>query len=281
MATVQQTVSEYLHTDHPIIREFLAEFFGTFFLLLIGTAANVQLATTGGTNQMAVPVAWGIGFAFAVYLAANVSGAHLNPAISFTQVVLGNLSFAKLPHYIIAQMLGAFTGTFVSYMGHYDDIQKIAQQGIGNNSMDLRIAGLFTTFPAPHMSAIGSIFDQIIGTAILALAICLITDKRYRNSAPASAGLCGLTMAMIALSFGVNGGFAINPARDFGPRFFFWVAGYGGKVFSYGSYYFYIPLLAPFVGGIIGAWLYKIFIGLHGLNEVLEITTVKSVHLPH
>uniref|UniRef100_A0A0K0DUE8 Aquaporin n=1 Tax=Strongyloides stercoralis TaxID=6248 RepID=A0A0K0DUE8_STRER len=278
MTSIQSTIADKLHTDQVTVREILAEFIATLFFVMIGTAANVQFASTGGNNMVVIPIAWGIGFAFSVYLAAAVSGAHINPAISVTQAILGNLSFAKLPHYILSQLLGAFIGTAITYTSKYDDIQKISRL-FGNNTYagDIQVAGLFTTFPAPHMTAFGSFFDQLIGTAILSGCICLITDRRHHINQGFVPALAGGIMAMIALTYGTNGGFAINPARDFGPRFFTWIVGYGSKVFSHGNYYFWIPIVGPFIGALIGAWIYKVFVGLHGLSEVLEITNPKSI----
>ncbi|KAK6055797.1 channel protein, MIP family [Cooperia oncophora] len=216
--------------DNKLIRELLAECIGTFFLLLIGTAANVQAAVAVGGNSTSAHIAWGIGFMFAVYLAASVSGAHLNPAISVAQCILGNIPGWKVVLYSIAQLIGAYLGTAVTYFGHHDDLWKLDggnRQVVGTQGT----AGLFTTFPSPYMSVWGSLLDQIIGTAILAGLICLITDKRHRIPAGFVPPLAGSIMTMVAMTFGANGGFAINPARDLGPRLFTLCAGYGWQVF--------------------------------------------------
>ncbi|VDO68744.1 unnamed protein product [Heligmosomoides polygyrus] len=218
--------------DHKLVRELLAECIGTFFLLLIGTAANVQAAAVAGGNMTSCHIAWGIGFMFAVYLAASVSGAHLNPAISVAQFILGNISAWKVIMYSIAQLIGAYLGTAVSYFGHHDDLWKLDG---GNRQVTGRqgTAGLFTTFPTAYMSTWGSLLDQIIGTAILAGLICLITDKRHRIPSGFVPPLAGAVMSMVAMTFGANGGFAINPARDLGPRLFTLCAGYGWEVFRF------------------------------------------------
>ncbi|CAJ0610278.1 unnamed protein product [Cylicocyclus nassatus] len=257
--------------DNKLIRELLAEAIGTFFLLLIGTAANIQAAAAVGGNMTSCHIAWGIGFMFAVYLAASVSGAHLNPAISLAQWVLGNIPAWKVVLYTIAQIIGAYLGTAVSYFGHHDDLWKL-DGGIRQVTGAQATAGLFTTFPTPQMSVWGSLLDQIIGTAILSGLICLITDKRHRIPAGLVPPLAGAIMSMVAMTFGANGGFAINPARDLGPRLFTLCAGYGWEVFSANGFYFWIPIVGPLIGALIGAWLYKLFVGLHGLNEDLELT---------
>ncbi|KAK6008908.1 transporter, major intrinsic protein family protein [Ostertagia ostertagi] len=245
---------------------------------------------------------------FAVYLAASVSGAHLNPAISIAQCILGNIPGWKVILYSLAQLIGAYLGTAVSYFGHHDDLWKL-DGGIRQVTGAQGTAGLFTTFPTAYMSTWGSLLDQIIGTAILAGLICMITDKRHRIPAGFVPPLAGSIMSMVAMTFGANGGFAINPARDLGPRLFTLCAGYGWQVFScqqfgatavcyqsaarrylvkdasrfcagYGwqvfsayGFYFWIPIVGPLIGAVLGAWIYKLFVGLHGLNEELEVSS--------
>ncbi|RCN31557.1 channel protein, MIP family [Ancylostoma caninum] len=251
------------------IAQLIGAYLGT---ALIGTAANIQAAASDGGNMTSCHIAWGIGFMFAVYLAASVSGAHLNPAISLAQCVLGNIPMWKVFLYSIAQLIGAYLGTAVSYFGHHDDLWKL-DGGIRHVTGSQATAGLFATFPSPQMSVWGSLLDQIIGTAILAGLVCLITDKRHKIPPGFVPPLAGAIMSMVAMTFGANGGFAINPARDLGPRLFILCAGYGWEVFSAYGFYFWIPLVGPLIGALIGAWLYKLFVGLHGLNEDLDLTS--------
>ncbi|CAD6187242.1 unnamed protein product [Caenorhabditis auriculariae] len=262
--------------DAKFLRELLAECLGTFFLLLIGNSANIQSVVATGGNSTSCHIAWGIGFMFAVYLAASVSGAHLNPAISVAQSILGNLPSWKIIPFAIMQVIGAFLGAALSYFGHHDDLWKL-DGGLRQVSGSQATAGLFTTFPSDHMSTWGSLLDQIIGTAMLSGLVCLITDKRHKIPAGLVPPLAGGIMSMVAMTYGANGGFAINPARDFGPRLFCLCAGYGWEVFRHRNYYFWIPIVGPLIGAIIGAWIYKLFIGLHGLNEKLEIDPVNKM----
>ncbi|CCD68565.2 Aquaporin-9 [Caenorhabditis elegans] len=276
MGVFQDKVASILRIeDQQFTRELLAECIGTFFLLLIGNAANIQAAVAVGGNSTSCHIAWGIGFMFAVYLAASVSGGHLNPAISVAQSILGNLPPWKIIPYAIAQVIGAFLGAAVAYFGHHDDLWKL-DGGIRQVTGGQATAGLFTTFPPDHMSVWGSLLDQIIGTAMLSGLVCLITDKRHQIPTGVVPVLAGSIMSMVAMTFGANGGFAINPARDFGPRVFCLCAGYGWEVFSAHGYYFWIPIVGALIGSIIGAWIYKIFVGLHGMNESLDIQPAKG-----
>jgi len=170
--------------------------------------------------------------------------------------------------YSFVQLIGAFCGTAITYFGHLDDINKLD----GGIRSARTTAGLFTTFPAPHMTTVGSLFDQIIGTAILSGLIALITDRRHRIPPAVQPAIIGSIMTMIAMTFGANGGFAINPARDLGPRLFTVCVGYGWEVFSADNFYFWIPIVGPSIGALLGAFIYKGMIGLHGLDEEVPIS---------
>ncbi|KJH49815.1 putative aquaporin-9 [Dictyocaulus viviparus] len=259
--------------DNRLVRELLAECIGTFFLLFIGTADYIQNAASDfGNTTSCYIVVGGLALCLPYISQPMYSGAHLNPAISFAQWVLGNIPMWKVFLYTIAQLIGAYLGAAISYFGHHDDLWKLdggKRQVLGSQGT----AGLFTTFPSAHMSTWGSLLDQILGSAILSGLVCLISDKRHKIPTGFVPPVAGAILCMIAMTFGTNGGFAINPARDFGPRLFTLCAGYGWEVFSAYRFYFWIPIVGPMIGAIIGAWLYKLFVGLHGLNEDIQISS--------
>ncbi|CAD5228552.1 unnamed protein product [Bursaphelenchus okinawaensis] len=270
MNRVRELLVDKLGSENGLLRSALAEFIGTFFLIFIGLSANIQYKVTD-SPMTSVQLAWGFGFAFAVYLAANVSGAHINPAISIAALVNGGLSFLRFFIYLFSQIIGAFVGAAAAYLGHIDDMNYLQQREdslIGGNTT----SALFATFPSSHMTVYGSLVDQIMGTAILALCIELIVDKRHRIHSGLIPLLAGFAMAMISMTYGTNGGFAINPARDLGPRLFLLCVGYGWELFTANNYYFWIPIVGPIIGAIIGSWVYKLFIGIHGLNEDIPIS---------
>ena len=122
-------------------------------------------------------------------------------------------------------------------------------------------AGIFATYPASYLSTSGALIDQIVGTAILMLVISAIGDAR--NSVPGNVGplAVGFLVMAIGMCFGLNAGYAINPARDFGPRLFTALAGWGGQVFTANNYYFWVPIVGPLIGGPLGALVYDWFIG--------------------
>uniref|UniRef100_A0AC34GWZ8 Uncharacterized protein n=1 Tax=Panagrolaimus sp. ES5 TaxID=591445 RepID=A0AC34GWZ8_9BILA len=133
-------------------------------------------------------------------------------------------------------------------------------------------AKIFSTYPSEHLSIFGGFFDQLIGSAMFCFFIAAITDRRNKIPLPYQPTLIGLSFMLIGMAWGMNSGYALNPARDFGPRLFTFFAGYGLKVFSYRNYkWFWVPLIAPLIGGPLGAWIYQFSVGFHIPSELDEI----------
>lgn len=275
--------------------EVLAEFLGTLILIAFGdgvVAMAVAALPGSGRAQNATTIflaagdwlliAWGWAFAvaFAVYVAGGVSGAHINPAVTIAFAVRRKFPWNKVAPYIVAQVVGAFVGAalvflvYRSAIGAYEAARKPAGHGVDSFS-------IFATFPAPFFngSIWGPLIDQIVGTAFLLMFIVALIDARNTavgsNLAPL---LIGLVVAAIGISYGANAGYAINPARDFGPRLFAWVAGWGEFAMPgngpWFSTYFWIPIVGPIIGGVIGVLIYDFFIGnaLYARQLVPETT---------
>jgi glycerol uptake facilitator-like aquaporin len=164
--------------------------------------------------------------------------------------------------YSIAQIAGAFVASAVVYLTYHEALNAFdggVRQVLGAQGT----AGIWATYPQPFLSTFpGGFIDQVVGTALLVGVIFGITDSR---NSPAPAGLApvvvGLLVVLIGATFGFNAGYAINPARDFGPRLFTFVAGWGGEVFRAGNAWWWVPIVAPCVGGVIGGWAYDAFVG--------------------
>ncbi|PAV73016.1 hypothetical protein WR25_13436 [Diploscapter pachys] len=268
MNRIGEKIRQKLGIKKDLIRELLAECLGTFFLVFIGNSANVQAAAAPGGNSTSCHIAWGIGFMFAVFMANSVSGAHLNPAISLAQFVLGNFPAWKVMPYTIAQLIGAYLGAAVTYFGHHDDLWRIdgGNRQVGGPQ---DTAGLFTSFPPAHMS--------IIGTAMLSGLICVVTDKRNRIPSQYAPVIIGSIMTLVAMTYGANVAFAINPARDLGPRLVLLTAGYGLETFNWrGGWMWWVGIVGPYIGALLGAWIYKIFVGLHGDHDSYDIDRPKG-----
>uniref|UniRef100_A0A914VJS4 Uncharacterized protein n=1 Tax=Plectus sambesii TaxID=2011161 RepID=A0A914VJS4_9BILA len=263
------TFRQGVRVNNDLTRELLAEFFATGFLVLVGCGSMAQSILSNGTVNAPINVnlCWGFAIAFGIYIAQHISGGHINPAVSTMFWSLGKLTSIRLLFYILAQTAGAFVGAAVVYMTYFDALNKFDG---GVRSIDGKNATvqIFIPFPSPYLTTFGGIIDGIVATAIFCGSIATIVDSRNKIPAPMQPLLIGFVVVMVGSSYGMNAGGTINPARDLGPRIFTWCIGYGWKVFSFNNYtWFWIPIVAPLIGSLVGAWLYKLFIGFHWPKE--------------
>jgi MIP family channel proteins len=250
--------------SRALTRELLAEFFGTFVLIVfgVGVVAQVVLSRQTAGSYLSINIAWGLAVAMGCYVAAGVTGAHLNPAVTLALATHRNFPWRKVVPYSLAQVAGAFVASavvFLTYREAFAAYDGGVRQVLGPQGT----AGIFATYPQPFLSVFpGGFVDQVVGTALLVAGILAITDSR---NSPAPAGLApvivGLLVVLIGAAFGFNAGYAINPARDFGPRLFTAVAGWGDGVFSAAHNWWWVPIVAPPIGGVAGAAAYDFFVG--------------------
>jgi glycerol uptake facilitator protein len=238
--------------------ELIAEFLGTLVLMLFGTGvvAMVVLFGSGATNEVVkggytnITIAWGLAVTMGIYIAGKISGAHLNPAVTISLAVYRDFSWRKVAPYILAQTLGAFLAAAIVYWNYLPAFQAF-DPGLE------KTASIFTTFPAFPGVPFAGLLDQTIGTALLLMMILAITDER--NQPPGSnmgALMVGLVVVAIGMAFGGMHGYAINPARDFGPRLFTVVAGFKNNGLTNGPLVFWVPIVGPILGGILGSAAY-------------------------
>jgi MIP family channel proteins len=243
-------------------RAVAAEFLGTLVLLTLGTAVVAQVVLSGGTHggYLSINIGWGLAVTMGVYVSAGASGAHLNPAVTLALAVHRGFPWSRVLPYWVAQLAGAFAGaalTFLTYRAAFDHFDGGARQVAGAHGT----AGIFATYPQPFLTLGGGMVDQVVGTAFLLVCIFALGDPR--NFAPEpriSPVLVGLAVVVIGMTFGFNAGYAINPARDLGPRLFTFVGGWGSEVFRAGDGWWWVPILGPLVGGVLGGWVYDALI---------------------
>lgn len=259
--------------------ELLAEFLGTFVLILLG-CASVAVAVAGlpgsgrqsdpfgAANWLIIAFGWGFAVVFGVYVAGGVSGAHINPAVTLAFAVRRAFPWVKVVPYMLAQLVGAFAAAAVVYSVYSWAIDAFNAKAGVPRSESLDTYAIFATFPAEYFGGSwwGPLLDQIVGTAVLVLLIFALIDAR--NSAPAAnlgPFLIGMVVTVIGLTFGPNAGYAINPARDFGPRLWTFFTGWGELALpgthEWFSFYFWIPIVGPLIGAVVGAVVYDLFIG--------------------
>jgi len=245
------------------MRELLAEFLGTCVLIAFGTAVVAQVSLSGQTNgtYLSINLGWGLAVTMGVYVAGGVSGAHLNPAVTLALAALRGFPWSKVVPFMAAQLAGAFAGaavTFVTYREALNTFDGGLRQVAGAQGT----AGIFATYPQAFLSNVpGGLIDQIVGTALLVLLIFAISDTKNLAPDPKFAPIVvGLAVVVIGMTFGYNAGYAINPARDLGPRLFTAVAGWGGEVFRAGHGWWWVPIVGPLIGGVAGGFVYDALI---------------------
>jgi len=256
----------------------LAEFLGTFVLIVfgVGVVAQVMLSRQTAGTYLSINIAWGLAVTMGCYVAAGGTGAHLNPAVTLALAAHRRFPWSKVLPYSIAQIAGAFVASAVVFLVYRDALTAFdggVRQVVGPQGT----AGIWATYPQPFLSVFpGGFIDQTVGTMLLIAVIFAITDTR---NSPAPAGVApvviGLLVLAIGAAFGFNSGYAINPARDFGPRLFTFVAGWGGEVFRAGNGWWWVPIVAPLVGGALGGWVYDVFVGQFLTTEIRTVEKVR------
>ena len=241
-----------------MLPELIAEFFGTLVLILFGNGvvAMVVLFGSGAPGEVVhggftnITFGWGLGVTMGCYIAGRISGAHLNPAVTIALAFYRDFPWRKVGAYISAQVLGAFFAAALVYW-NYAPAFRAADPQLDHT------AGVFTTCPAfPEVPSAG-LLDQTLGTALLVLLVLAIIDERNQQpGANLTPVLIGAVVVAIGMSFGGMHGYAINPARDFGPRLFTAVAGFKNNGLTDGPKVFWVPIVGPILGGILGAASY-------------------------
>lgn len=257
--------------DFSPASKYLAEVLGTFLLILLGNGvvANVVLSKTkgrgggGGGAWLLINAGWGFGVAIAVYAVGWISGAHINPAVTIGLATIGEFSWALVPGFVVAQVVGAFlaaTVVFLSYKKHFEATENPSDK-----------LAVFST--APAIRSLGwNTFTEIVGTAVLLLGILGISSGATGNPGQIEgefitggiAGgmqpfIVGVLVWAIGMSLGGPTGYAINPARDLGPRLAHALLPIKGKADNDWQYGLIVPILGPIIGGILGSWLWVLF----------------------
>ncbi|WP_131741793.1 MIP/aquaporin family protein [Actinomadura roseirufa] len=242
--------------------ELSAEFAGTLILILFGVGVVAQVVAGGLGDHDSIAWAWGIGVTLGVYVSARLSGGHINPAVTFALAVFKGFPWRKVPAFWAAQFAGAF---IAALLVRWDYSEVLAKFDPGHT---FKSQFVFSTLPGNGTLPIGTwgaVRDQVIGTAILLFVVLALTD--LRNSPPLAnltPVVIGLLVVAIGMAWGTCAGYAINPARDLGPRLAQYITGYDTAWRDqHGDLYFWVPIAAPLVGGVVGAGLYLLLIGRH------------------
>ena len=250
LAEVSIFATTCCNTKYHTMSDYTGEFFGTLVLILLGngSVAGVVLKASKAENAgwLTIVVAWGLSVTMAIYAVGQFSGAHINPAVTIGLAFSGSFPWAKVPGYCLAQLLGAFTGAvivWIHYLPHWNRTE----------SKSAKLA-CFSTGPAIR-SYRNNFLSEVIATAVLVLGILFIGANKFTDGL--NPMVVGSLIIIIGIGLGGTTGFAINPARDLGPRLAHFILPISGKGSSDWSYS-WVPVVGPIVGGMLGAFVYEL-----------------------
>lgn len=255
-----------------LLGELLAEFFGTFILILggDGVVANVGLAprlASEAYNWQLITWGWGMSVMVAVYIGGGVTGAHINPAVTLAMAVKRGFAWVKVIPYWIAQIAGAFVGALGVYLVYMEGLQSAGMPNVwctGPGSIFAQAfwgeAGSYALGAAGGYSNLNALIAEIFGTMVLLAGIVAFFDNRNwaKSTLFIAPFIIGMVVVMVGMTLGGPSGYAINPARDFGPRLFGTLVGTTGLWNNW--YWLIAPIIGPLIGGPLGVILYDIFI---------------------
>lgn len=248
-----------------MLGELISEALAVFIIIAIGDSVACMYVLYDPSPYVnaywGVCISWGLGVTVAIYVTGAVSGTHANPAVTLALAVFRGFPVKKIVPYWAAQVVGAFIGAMIVYalfqpvIDHFNQVHNFTRELGG-------AAGVFFTHPGLAITPMHALTDQIILTAFLLLGIFAITEQ-YNEMAPgANSGalMIGLLVACIGASMGYLEAWAINPARDFGPRLFAYFAGWGYSAFPSPGNYWWVPIVGPLIGGVVGAGAYQLLV---------------------
>ncbi|PXX85112.1 aquaporin family protein [Streptococcus dysgalactiae subsp. equisimilis] len=233
---------------------FTGELLGTFILVLLGdgvvSACILNKTKAQNSGWIAIVLGWGIAVTVAVYISGFMSGAHLNPAVTLAMAAIGSLPWSQVVTYLVAQFLGAMLGALVLYLHYYPHWKETKDAGT--------ILACFSTGPAIRHTW-SNLLGEALGTAVLVITVMAIGP----NKVAAGFGpiIVGFVVMAVGFSLGATTGYAINPARDLGPRIMHALLPIPNKGDSDWSYA-WIPVLGPILGGVVGALIYQVILNM-------------------
>ncbi|KAH0578455.1 hypothetical protein H2248_003603 [Termitomyces sp. 'cryptogamus'] len=250
-----------------MLRGPLAEFAGVMVLIIFGNGVNCQVVLSSNSSVAASPkgdylsisFGWAVGTAMGVWISAGISGGHINPAITLAFASWRGFPWKKVPAYIFAQVMGGLVGAALVYANYFHAID-IFEGGRGVRT--LQTASLFSTYALDYMTNISCFFSEFLATAVLVILVLATIDA---GNSPPPSGLFPLSLFLLILgigaALGMETGYALNPARDLGPRLLTSMVGYGKAVYTFRNHYWiWCPILGPILGAQVGAMFYEAFL---------------------
>lgn len=243
-----------------LLGECISEFIGSWILIFIGCGAVASMVLSGASiSQWEIGIIWGLAVTIAIYVTGAVSGTHINPAVTIALMIHRDFPKKKVLPYIISQILGCFVGAATVYLLFnklflaFESANDIIRSGANG----LSTAGIFSTYPNAALNSFDALLVEAFITMLLVIVILAVGEEK--NSTKPMSNLApvfiGITIAIIGASFGVLTGFAMNPARDFGPKMFAVLAGWGSGALG-PNMYFWVPIVGPIIGAILAGFVF-------------------------
>jgi aquaporin-10 len=248
---------------NALSRELLAEFFGTFILIVfgVGVVAQVVLSKGAAGSTLSINIAWGLAVTMGCYVAAGVTGAHLNPAVTLALAVHRRFPWNKVLPYSLAQLAGAFIASAVVFVTYHEALNAF-DSGVRQVVGPQGTAGIWATHPQPFLSVFpGGFIDQVVGTARWSASSSRSPIHGTRRRPPGWRRSSSACWSSDRRHLRAQCGARHQPCARFRPRLFTFVAGWGGDVFRAGNGWWWVPIVAPCVGGVAGGWAYDFFVG--------------------
>jgi glycerol uptake facilitator protein len=248
-----------MSASRRLMGEMIAEAIAMFIIIGMGDSAACMYTLYDPSPYKqaywGVCIAWGLAVTIAIYVTGGVSGAHANPAVSLAMAMFRGFSWKKVLPYSLAQIVGAFLGAAVVYLmfqpviDNFNAVNHLTRAGDGG------AAGVFFTHPGLAITPLHALMDQVVLTAFLMIGIFAVTEERNVLAPQGNSGalIIGFLVAMIGASAGYLEAWALNPARDFGPRLFAYIMGWGVQAFPSPGNYWWVPIVGPLIGGVVGA----------------------------
>ncbi|XP_007948873.1 aquaporin-7 [Orycteropus afer afer] len=249
--------------QRKMLREFLGELMSTYVMMVfgLGSVAHMVLGENTFGSYLGVNLGFGFGVTMGVHVAGGISGAHMNSAVTFANCALGRMSWKKFPIYVLGQFLGSFLAAATIFCLFYKAINHFSNEHLTVTG-PTATAGIFATYLPSHMTLWWGFLNEVLLTGLLQLCLFAITDKQNNAALEGTQALViGILVVAIGISLGMNTGYAINPSRDFPPRFFTFIAGWGPEVFRAGGHWWWVPVVAPPLGAYLGGIIYLLFLG--------------------
>ncbi|KAJ3572959.1 hypothetical protein NP233_g2746 [Leucocoprinus birnbaumii] len=220
---------------------------------------NTGVAAFPRGDWLSLAFGWAVGVAMGVHVSGGISGGHINPGVTLALAVFRGFPWKKVPIYMLAQLLGALVGSALVYANYIHAIDVV--EG-GRHIRTMATASLFSTYALDYMTNVNAFFEEFLASAVLMVAVLSFGDA---SNMPAPAGMSPTVLFLLILGIGIaigmQTGYAINPARDLGPRLMTAMVGYGTQVFTFRNHYWlWCPVIAPFLGCLAGAGLYDVLL---------------------